>query len=1143
MTYQRTFLVALAALLLWSSPALVRAAANAVPAVDRFQINDRGQLRQFEVARDELAVINSAHEFAIRPVETQGNVEAVRQQAVALQQTTGDEVELVLHEAESPRNEYNRRVLTKQVLAELSPGADAQALANAVGATSWSAAPVLAGFFIFETAETGGALSLAEALRSQPGVLSADPLLAKRQRKKLVPNDTLFTQQWHLRNTGQGGGTPGVDINVTNVWNQYQGSGIRIAIVDDGLQYTHPDLTNNYDATVSTNLNNGNADPAPIVTVDDHGTACAGVAAARGTNALGVTGAAFRASLVGIRLIGNLTLATDVQEAVAMSHRNDVIHLKSNSWGPDDDGETLEGPGTLTAAALAQGATTGRGGKGTIYVWAGGNGLSSGDNANYDGYANSIYTVAVSAVSDQGNQADYSEPGACLVVTAPSDSAGRQGITTTDLLGANGYNFTGASGEVADRDYTQTFGGTSSATPLAAGVIALMLNANTNLGWRDVQEILIRSATKNNAADTDWITNKAGFKFNHKYGAGLVNAGAAVALATNWVNLGGHSNVFSAQTNLSVAIPDNNPAGITRTFVISSNINMRVEHVTVTANINHTYRGDLAITLTSPTGTVSRLAETHGGDFNNNYSNWKMMSVRHWGELAAGTWTVKIADQLGLDTGTLTSLRLDIFGGAGPPSQNSADISVTTVAAPDPVVVGNNLTFTLTVKNNGPTNATSVTLTNPLPAGATFVSAIPSQGTASNVAGVVVCNIGSLASNGTAAVALTIKPGLTGTITNIAGAFCPLVDGVAGNEISVTTATVLSQIYNVVAAPRPTSAVITWNTRTQALCRIEYGLTTSYGFSSPAGSVLSTNHSVLLVGLQPGTNYFYRIIATVGTTEFSEGPFSFSTDFDLIVDNPQASYSGTWTLGNSAPDKYGTYYQSAATTTSPAASAVATYTPNIVLPAKYDVSVWYPAGANRTTNAQITIFYNTGAAGGSVNQTIHGGSWQTVATGLEFAAGTGGFANIGNNTGESGKVVMADAVRWSYTLAQDNTFAGTVPDWWSGYYFGGSVNANLDPDGDGLSTYAEYVVGSDPTNSSSGLRVRAQKTASGAQITFSPFLSGRVYQLSAATNLTGASWGLLTNVPAAGAGEGVFSITNTSALPLRFYRLAVRLAP
>jgi subtilisin family serine protease len=286
------------------------------------------------------------------------------------------------------------------------------------------------GFYLVETDEIGGALNLAEQLREQPGVLGADPVLARLRQKKWVPNDTLFSQQWHLQNAGQGGGTAGIDVNITDVWDTYRGSNILIGIVDDGLQLTHTDLFQNVNTTLDWDWNDGDGDPSPVLSNDWHGTSCAGVAAARGHNGRGVSGAAPYATLVGYRLIGGE--ATDVMEASAMTTNNHLVHLKSNSWGPYDDG-VLEGPGPLTRAALSNAATTGRGGRGTILVWAGGNGLEEYDDSNYDGYANSIYTIAVAGLTDSGKQAWYSEPGANLVVTAPS-SGGSTDIITTDLL-------------------------------------------------------------------------------------------------------------------------------------------------------------------------------------------------------------------------------------------------------------------------------------------------------------------------------------------------------------------------------------------------------------------------------------------------------------------------------------------------------------------------------------------------------------------------------------------------------------------------------------------------------------------------------------------------------------------------------------
>lgn len=527
------------------------------------------------------------------------------------------------------------------------------------------------------------------------------------------PNDPLFSYQWHLKNTGQNGGTAGIDVNIVDVWDSYRGNGILIGIVDDGLQTGHTDLWQNVNTAIDIDFNGGDKDPNPNVTEDFHGTSCAGVAAARGNNGRGVCGAAPEATLVGIRLIGGP--ATDQDEADALSHSNQLIFIKSNSWGPDDDGKTLAGPGTLTAAALRNQCINGRSGKGTIFAWAAGNGADYGDNANKDGYANSIYTIAIGAVSDQGKKASYSEAGACVVVCAPSSSFNpdRQGITTTDLMGNNGYNYAGASGELSDVNYTKTFGGTSSATPLAAGVMALILQAAPHIGWRDMQEILIRTARKNDASDADWINNGAGFHFNHKYGAGLIDAKAAIQLASTWSNLGPQISVAAVQTNLGLAIPDNNAYGVTRSFVFS-NVSLRVEHAALTVDISHANRGDLEVILISPCGTTSRLMEVHG-DTGDHYRNWTFASVRHWGEQATGTWTVRIADRRSGTAGTLNYLKLELFGTAGanlPPVINP--IGDKTVS------LSNSISFTVTA---GDPNGDPIMLTaSDRPSGSTFTA-------------------------------------------------------------------------------------------------------------------------------------------------------------------------------------------------------------------------------------------------------------------------------------------------------------------------------------------------------------------------------------------------------------------------------------
>src|SRR6185503_1667092 len=153
----------------------------------------------------------------------------------------------------------------------------------------------------------------------------------------------------------------------------------------------------------------------------------------------------------------------------------------------------------------------------------------------------------------------------------------------------------------------------------------------------------------------------------------------------------------------------------------------------------------------------------------------------------------------------------------------------------------------------------------------------------------------------------------------------------------------------------------------------------------------------------------------------------------------------------------------------------------------------YSAGSNRATNVPVTILYNGGSVTYAVNETTNGGAWQPLAAGLDFAAGSAGFALIENNTGETNSVVMADALKWSYVLSQDNPGDGSVPSWWANFYFGADVEGAQDADGDGWSNYAEYILGTDPTDTSSRLQARVDRTVTGIQMTFNPRLGGRVY--------------------------------------------------
>ena len=524
-------------------------------------------------------------------------------------------------------------------------------------------------------------LTAANQLRSSGAVDWATPDWWRARATRSIPDDPLFVDQWNLRNTGQGGGTRGADIDITPVWDQFKGSHNQVvAIVDDGLQIGHPDLKANVIPGQSWDWVDDNADPSPG-SGDDHGTACAGVAAARGFNGIGVSGAAPHAGLVGFRM---LDADSDSVEADALTRGQSVVDIDSCSWGPLDD-RHLEAPGPLAEAALADGVQNGRQGKGTIYVWAGGNGRLAHDNSNYDGYANSRYTIAVGACTNTGKQANYSEPGANLIVTAPS-SGGSLDITTTDRTGGAGYS---------SGDYTHSFGGTSAAAPLVSGVVALMLQANPDLTWRDVQQILMTTATKNDPSEPDWTTNGVGYHINHKFGFGRVDAQAAVDAAEGWVTAGPEvTDQGSSAPHLP--IPDADPNGVSDTITLSKAV--KIEWVDVYFTATHPFWADLQVVLTSPEGTQSVLADASlRAGAASTYNDWRFGVARCFGEDSQGTWTLTVRDLQAGDTGTFDSWSIQVFGTA---AGSDSTPPITTVSGADHGWHNSNVSLTLSATDN-----------------------------------------------------------------------------------------------------------------------------------------------------------------------------------------------------------------------------------------------------------------------------------------------------------------------------------------------------------------------------------------------------------------------------------------------------------
>ena len=511
---------------------------------------------------------------------------------------------------------------------------------------------VLKGSYIWTFDDPGTAVEVLTKSLEKGEIESFSPLIEKVFSPKFEPNDPYFDDQWHLYNSGQTSGVAGEDANVMGVWDSFNGSGVVISVIDDGVEHSHPDLSDNYVSVHSYDWCGDDSDPDPNSS-DGHGTAVAGVAAGTGNNSIGVTGAAFGASIAGHRLIA--CGFSDSTGADALSYHNGGIDIYSNSWGPFDSGDILDGPGPITIAAIEDSVYNGRSGLGNIYTWAAGNGLDADDNSNYDGYSNSRYSIAVAAITHYGEQSWYSEPGANILVTAHSNggSPNYEGITTTDITGNGGYD---------GGDVTHDFGGTSSATPLVSGVIALVLEANPDLTWRDVQNILVHSSRKNDANDSSWNVNGAGHDVSHKFGFGAVDAGAAVSLALNWSSSGVETNAsFGPYTpNLDI---DNGPSTWTE-FNLSVPVDLRLESVDIFVDITHDARGELDIVLQSPSGHESWLAEEHT-DNNADYSNWRFGTVQHWDESSQGDWTLKVRDSVsGSNSGTVDSWEV-IFHGVG----------------------------------------------------------------------------------------------------------------------------------------------------------------------------------------------------------------------------------------------------------------------------------------------------------------------------------------------------------------------------------------------------------------------------------------------------------------------------------------------
>ena len=495
--------------------------------------------------------------------------------------------------------------------------------------------------------------------------------------------DPLSGCQWHLNNTGQYGEGPGYDINVAGVWATTKGEGINIAVIDSDLQADHYDLDDNIDLDLSHNLDS--LEDSRLLRFGSLGTIITGVIAAE-HNDIGVRGVAPEATILFNGGIHWKEEENSESELVAAILRNsDVVAVSNNSWGGAED-DNVRRASAEWQAALDFGVTKGFGGEGIFYVFNGGSHLDYADDANLNGRSNSYAATTVCGVGYNDKRMNFGNRGATLWLCAPADN-----IATTNY--GNRYLF--------------KLWGPRHATAIVSGVAALIRATNEDLTWRDAKLILAASARWNDQSSSSWKSGPAkygatgNYRFSHDYGFGVVDAGAAVALATTWTNLPPMKTFEASSQDARQVVPDA-PSGCCFGPTVTSKVTIDpyvefVEFVELHIEFDHPSFRDMRIELISPSGAVSTiLPAAHSTRINTRFyphalrSSVRFGSARHLGENPAGEWTLRLADRYHERSGDLVAWRLKIYGHGdlpGRPTVTSAVAGMRTLtigwAAPD----------------------------------------------------------------------------------------------------------------------------------------------------------------------------------------------------------------------------------------------------------------------------------------------------------------------------------------------------------------------------------------------------------------------------------------------------------------------------
>ena len=502
-----------------------------------------------------------------------------------------------------------------------------------------------------------------------------------------TPTDPLFPLQWHF----------GLIGDIETIWDDYDGTGVHVGVYDTALEYDHPDLIDNYDPSLHFQDSSGTVyDPYPVGIPsnplldpypESHATSVAGLIGAMQNNGLGGTGVAPGVTLTGVNLIDDIQYLGEsiTLEAIRWAANFDIM---SNSWGQYPQYSAQQSLADPTSEiyrwneAYAYVSATGRDGLGTVIVQAAGNGdpfFGFGVNANGDGLNGSRYTATIAATDQYGYAQLYSNWGTGILVAAPA------GSVTTDRTGSAGYN------GLADPDYTNAFGGTSAATPIVSGVVALMLEANPNLGWRDVHNILALSASQTGSAygsasgtfpeASNWGANDAdnwnggGVSISLAYGYGMVDAYQAVRMAEAWSLFYDAPRTSANEVHVSASydgaptpIPDYTTVPGVLDLSLEVTENIEIETVMVTVDVTHQRSSDLILSLITPDGEVLPFMAAEGGDtLMDDGFVWTFEVTLMRESESAGTWMLRAEDSDGIyssgtATGQINDFTLDFYG-------------------------------------------------------------------------------------------------------------------------------------------------------------------------------------------------------------------------------------------------------------------------------------------------------------------------------------------------------------------------------------------------------------------------------------------------------------------------------------------------